>query len=161
MGSRRRHRGASGGERAAESGAGAVCVVLRAEDGREMTPEQAQTQAWELVNEFVACAGLSDAQVKVASDFVPAIAAALLSAAGQWQTMESAPRDGTKVLAVCEANGLSYISVVWWRGEKFKDDLYQWRNSLSDSATGGFSPTMPNRGAYLWMPLPAPPDAQP
>jgi hypothetical protein len=71
-----------------------------------------------------------------------------------WQPIETAPKDGTKILAHCIANGVSYISVIWWRGERYKDSLYKWRNSLNDSAVGGFADRLPNLGATHWMPLP-------
>jgi hypothetical protein len=74
-----------------------------------------------------------------------------------WQPIETAPKDGTKVLAYIVANGVPYISVIWWRGEQFKDSMWKWRNALTDSATGGFADTLPNPGPTHWMPLPAPP----
>lgn len=74
---------------------------------------------------------------------------------GEWQPIETAPKDGTTILALCrpcyvesgKPMPFSYINVVWWRGEKFKDSLWPWRHSLSDSAA---EPTD-------WMPLPEPP----
>lgn len=71
--------------------------------------------------------------------------------------IESAPRDGTPILAHCQPRfwetgkpmSFSYVGVVWWRGEKFKDSLWPWRHSQNDSAA---EPTH-------WMSLPLPPEA--
>lgn len=73
----------------------------------------------------------------------------------EWRTMESAPKDGTPILAHCqprfvesgEAMDFNYQAVVWWRREKFKDSLWPWRHACDDSAA---EPTH-------WLPLPEPP----
>lgn len=73
-----------------------------------------------------------------------------------WLPIASAPRDGTKILAYCQPRhvetgkpmSFSYINVVWWRGERFKDSEWKWRHSLNDGAA---EPTH-------WMPLPLPPE---
>lgn len=86
-----------------------------------------------------------------------------LAECGEWRTMESAPKDGTQVLAHCIANGVPYIAVIWWRGDKYKtwpDELgYVWRLAHDDGAVGGFADTLPNPGPTHWQPLPAPPIA--
>lgn len=75
----------------------------------------------------------------------------------EWQPIDSAPKDGTRVLGYCEANGIRYIAVIWYRGEKFKDSLYQWRIAHDDASVGGFGEGLPNGGATHWQPLPPPP----
>lgn len=70
----------------------------------------------------------------------------------EWQPIETAPKDGTKILAICQPRYIetgkpmpfNYINVVWWRDEKFKDSFWQWRHSLNDSAAE----------PIMWMPLP-------
>ena len=79
----------------------------------------------------------------------------------RWMPIETAPKDGTPILGYCEANGHRYTSVIWWRGAKYKDSLYQWRNQLTDSAVGGHAEGLSNRGATDWMPLPPPPHKPP
>lgn len=78
----------------------------------------------------------------------------------EWRPIEEAPKDGTKVLAICEPRhigppsdgksmGFTYMAVVWWR--KAKDpqwDQTRWKHALNDSYA---EPTH-------WMPLPSPPD---
>ena len=74
---------------------------------------------------------------------------------GEWQPIETAPKDGTKILAHCQPLDIetgkpmsfSYTNVVWWRRDKFKDSFWHWRHALNDSAA---EPTH-------WMPLPEPP----
>ncbi len=73
----------------------------------------------------------------------------------RWLPIETAPKDGTKILALCHPTfvesgkpmSFSYINVVWWRADRFKDSQWKWRHSLNDSAA---EPTH-------WMPLPEPP----
>lgn len=75
----------------------------------------------------------------------------------EWMPIESAPRDGTKILAHCQPRhidsgnpmGWDYVGVIWWRKDKFQDSIWPWRHSLNDSAA---EPTH-------WMPLPEPPSA--
>jgi hypothetical protein len=83
-----------------------------------------------------------------------------------WQPIETAPRDGTKVLGYCIANGIPYIDVIWWRGnvprvcptrEWHDDPGYVWRSAETDASTRGWSETLPNPGPTHWMPLPSPP----
>ena len=77
----------------------------------------------------------------------------------QWQLIETAPRNGTKILAYCQPThvesgklmGLNNIGVVWWRGNQFKDSKWKWRHSQNDSAA---EPTH-------WIPLPPPPKTSP
>lgn len=69
----------------------------------------------------------------------------------EWKPIESAPKDGTKILALCQPTyyetgksmPFSYINVVWWR-KRVEDDHNKWRHSLNDSVA---QPTH-------WMPLP-------
>ena len=71
----------------------------------------------------------------------------------KWRPIESAPKDGTKFLALCQPRHIEtgtpmsfhYINVVWWR-DKSKNIL-GWRHTLNDSHA---EPTH-------WMPLPEPP----
>ena len=75
----------------------------------------------------------------------------------EWQPINTAPKDGTKILAFCQPRHIetgapmsfNYIGVVWWRGDRrpFIDSLWKWRHSQNDSAA---EPTH-------WMPLPPPP----
>lgn len=65
---------------------------------------------------------------------------------GDWQPIETAPKDGTRVL-LCDADG--YIACASW------DSYWQWIERGSDYATevwgaGELKPT-------YWQPLPAPP----
>ncbi len=70
----------------------------------------------------------------------------------KWQPIETAPKDGTKILAHCrpryvetdEPMPISYVGVIWWREEKFKESQWKWRHTLNDSVA---EPTH-------WMPLP-------
>lgn len=73
----------------------------------------------------------------------------------EWQPIETAPRDGTKILAHCQPTHIetgkpmsfSYISVIWWRGENFWKSQWKWRHALNDSTAEPIH----------WMPLPDPP----
>lgn len=79
-----------------------------------------------------------------------------------WRDMESAPKDGTPILAHCrpcffdsgKPMGFTYQAVVWWRGEymktKYGETLWPWRLNHGDSAV---EPTH-------WQPLPAPPEGK-
>lgn len=72
-----------------------------------------------------------------------------------WQSINTAPKDGTRILAHCQPRHVetgepmtfSYANVVWWRRDKFQDSKWPWRHALNDSAA---EPTH-------WMPLPEPP----
>jgi hypothetical protein len=80
----------------------------------------------------------------------------------EWQPIESAPKDGTVILAYCapryvesgEPMGWGYINAVWWRDEYMKkkygtgySGMWPWRHHQNDSAA---EPTR-------WQPLPPPP----
>ncbi len=82
----------------------------------------------------------------------------------EWQPIETAPKDGTKILAYWFGNDMPFISVIWWRGNKYPDSLFPWRNACSDSAIGGYgqchlpaSQQTWRQGPTHWMPLPDPP----
>lgn len=58
-------------------------------------------------------------------------ARAAIAAANQWRPISTAPRDGSKILALCqpryvetgEPMPFDYINVVWWREGRFKHSL--------------------------------------
>lgn len=79
-----------------------------------------------------------------------------------WQPIETAPKDGSKVLLFWYGNNTKFISVAVWRGDKAPD--YPWRSAETGSAIGGFGQCHLEekertweQGATHWMPLPAPP----
>jgi hypothetical protein len=71
---------------------------------------------------------------------------------GEWQSIETAPKDGTEILAWCQPRFietgkpmvLKYINVVWWRADCFPESEWKWRHTLNDSAAE----------PIMWMPLP-------
>ena len=80
----------------------------------------------------------------------------------EWQSIETAPKDGSKVLLFWHGNNTPFISVAVWRGDKGPD--YPWRSAETGSAIGGFGQWHLDpkdrtwkQGATHWMPLPAPP----
>ena len=67
-----------------------------------------------------------------------------------WQPIETAPKDGTQILAFCPDEEPTCVVVEWlsddhWSGWVFTDEV------LSDISPEGPNPTN-------WMPLPSPPD---
>lgn len=79
-----------------------------------------------------------------------------------WQPIDTAPRNGKKVLGHWFGNNLPFISVIWWRGHKYPEN--PWRNALDDSSLCGFGQChLPKeqqtwrQGPTHWQPLPAPP----
>jgi hypothetical protein len=70
---------------------------------------------------------------------------------GEWQPIETAPKDGEEILAIelfdDKSSGV-YCVVNWVNGA--------WRDH-SDMGAAGLDPFEPN----LWMPLPAPPNPAP
>jgi hypothetical protein len=97
-----------------------------------MTPDQAKA-----MGEAIAFRNNCAEHPHLAGD----IAAALLSAAGQWQTMESAPRDGTVVLCVIKGKPPLMLPMMWRDG-------FWW-----DDIDRGFSDAVTH-----WMHLPPPPE---
>lgn len=71
---------------------------------------------------------------------------------GQWQGIESAPKDGTKVLLIDMEDtailGPTYALAAWEYGK--------WRD-MGDIGAAGCDPYTPTH----WMPLPEPPSAIP
>lgn len=67
---------------------------------------------------------------------------------GQWQPIETAPKDGTKFLAYPVFGKPCEVHIVWW--EKLVR-VSGWRAMF-----GVWSPREPTH----WMPLPAPPDVK-
>lgn len=61
-----------------------------------------------------------------------------------WLTMDSAPKDGTQILAMCECNdGTHYADVIYW------DAKYEeWEDG--DESNAKMSGPLPAR----WMPIP-------
>ena len=61
-----------------------------------------------------------------------------------WQSIETAPKDGQKILAWCQPTyqetgkpmDFSFAAVVWWRRDKFNDSRYPWRMALNDGTEG-------------------------
>lgn len=112
-------------------------------------PEAQQTQAW---------AAWIAAQRAYDVDAAPDPA----EAAPQWLPIETAPRDGTKVLAYWFGNDIPFISVIRWT--KGKNLVFPWRCAHTGSAIGGFGDdhlpeakrTM-KQGPTHWMPLPPAP----
>jgi len=65
----------------------------------------------------------------------------------EWKTMESAPKDGTAILA-CAANGPhSIIRITWWRRREDRAGYIGWGEFNKDY----WPPTH-------WMPLPEAPN---
>ena len=62
----------------------------------------------------------------------------------EWRPIETAPRDGTKVL-LCEADQPTEIVLGWWLQNAWRD--------YGDIGCGGFDDYNPTH----WMPLPEPP----
>ena len=65
----------------------------------------------------------------------------------EWQTMETAPRDGTWILGWCKRSDIQ-DTVQVWHWYEFHEGWY-WQNA-ADSNDLDDQPT-------YWMPLPAPP----
>jgi hypothetical protein len=65
----------------------------------------------------------------------------------EWQPIESAPKDGTKVLLFGESDGMGCISVGWY------EDISQAANP--DDEQGYWCSDLATE--THWMPLPAPP----
>ena len=66
-----------------------------------------------------------------------------------WQPIETAPRDGTEILALqVDGRELTYTAVHW------ETMAEEWRD-YSASGAAGFTPFEPQ----YWMPLPEPPCA--
>jgi hypothetical protein len=70
----------------------------------------------------------------------------------EWRAIETAPKDGTIILAwPCEfAAGLAAVPAFWY----VHPSVQGWTTDLLDCADYEFEPT-------LWQPLPPPPDPQP
>lgn len=67
---------------------------------------------------------------------------------GEWQSIETAPRDGTRILLV---HG-SYIWLdTWWKGDGTNSD---WSSIVAWKQATGKTPDAPTH----WMPLPTPPE---
>jgi hypothetical protein len=64
----------------------------------------------------------------------------------RWHPIETAPKDGTDILAVAVRNGEPYFKITWWRQAKDKRGFTGW-GEFNDE----FYP------ATHWMPLPNPP----
>ena len=62
----------------------------------------------------------------------------------EWQPIETAPQDGTTVLACCQ--GMRWHQVLFWMDDAGDDWTSEWMNMAGKS----YSPTH-------WMPLPEPP----
>jgi hypothetical protein len=115
-----------------------------------MTPDEARQKADAILGDQVADLIIAvsshsrlvyaDARKAVAD----AIAAALLEAAGEWQPIETAPRDRTRILGT--RLGGHDIDVIFWTGGNW----FSQSNEISMWAA--FPPTH-------WRDLPAPPDA--
>jgi len=66
----------------------------------------------------------------------------------EWQPLETAPRDGSKV-DVWTENGLRYIDVFWYRGPAFPDGAFVYHDSYLrdyidvDDATHWMRPPAP------------------
>lgn len=89
---------------------------------------------------------------------------------GEWQPIETAPKDGTDVIVRCYAAGAEFVHIAWYRSkDEWEesgqycggwDSLADWegwwsyvRTSVSQERLEGWhAPTH-------WMPLPAPPKA--
>lgn len=65
-----------------------------------------------------------------------------------WQPIESAPRDSTRVLVVGDPFWKEHIHVAQWTGKNGFGDL--WKSESERSEYGLMHPTH-------WMPLPTPP----
>lgn len=74
----------------------------------------------------------------------------------EWQPIETAPKDGTTILAYCqprytgtdEPMEFSYVSVIRWM-DKYKNSKCPWRHALNNSAAEPIH----------WMPIPPAPSA--
>ena len=64
----------------------------------------------------------------------------------EWKTIDSAPKDGAKILASAVGDGWSAYNIVWWRWHK-------------NGKTGSWHTTGSTWLPTHWMPLPAPPEA--
>ncbi len=67
----------------------------------------------------------------------------------EWQSIETAPRDGTEILAFGLRNGEPVFAVTWWRKSGPKRMYIGW---------GEFNKQY--WPATHWMPLPEPPEGQ-
>ena len=109
-----------------------------------MTPDDAKQRAWELVNEFSAGADLDAHQCECAGHLVEWIASALLEAAGQWRTIDTAPMgahdDPSSYFLGCRVEGKRLSVATCYRNQH---GAYEWW-------VGGMTPTH-------WRPLPSPP----
>lgn len=79
----------------------------------------------------------------------------------QWQPIETAPKDGKKVLIV--ANGVIYAA--WWNSEfenQWDEETSEYRyvGAWTDDAVESFGyETVASYEPTHWMPLPDPPEA--
>ncbi|GBQ64900.1 hypothetical protein AA103196_1001 [Ameyamaea chiangmaiensis NBRC 103196] len=81
-----------------------------------------------------------------------------------WRPIESAPRDGTNILASWQRNdGKTFVVRVYWDAEfsgetNEETGLYEWKGAWTDDSVASWG--MEERHSYEcthWMPLPAPP----
>lgn len=71
--------------------------------------------------------------------------------AGGWRDISTAPKDGTKILAVNPESVVGVVMVMWTRpAEGWNEDAECWCSSWDETEIG-YQPT-------LWQPLPAAPE---
>jgi hypothetical protein len=62
----------------------------------------------------------------------------------QWQPMDTAPKDGTTILAICEGENGPFIIAVWWQANVW----------YTGWVSGGHRSDYEDRHVTQWMPLP-------
>lgn len=70
----------------------------------------------------------------------------------EWQTIETAPKDGTEVL-ISSKNGIKVARYEPWAWSDKTRDAFQWFIALQEGNGGGTYAVDPTH----WMPLPLPP----
>ncbi len=78
-----------------------------------------------------------------------AAAIAAIDEARGWRPIESAPRDGTRILL----SDRQRVQEVWWARD-YEDGLGYWSTPFGPAGRGY---TIIDRPSLLWQPLPAPP----
>lgn len=73
--------------------------------------------------------------------------AAWSAAQPQWLPIDTAPKDGTTILGVCEGETGSFIMAVWWQESVW----------FTGWVSGGHRSDYEDRFVTHWMPLPTPP----
>lgn len=74
----------------------------------------------------------------------------ILYSAPMWQPIETAPKDGTRILVV--GNGWKYPNILWWSAihKEWIDNILDEHYRFPDHVAWGYIPTH-------WMPLPEAP----